>query len=526
MNDQKHIDLPAIIAGFYPRVSKANGRDAEELERHTISEQREYALGHLPRRAEMLEREEWKDVNVSGKNFDRPGLSRIFDAIEAGEINAVAVGYLSRFGRNARELLENVQKLRELGATLFIGKERLTILPDEDDPYTNLIVTILAAVAELERARLSEQLGRANRTAINNGVSIQIPYGYRRSNGAGSPLEIDDSTEAMPDGWTPAAVVRVIFTMRANGAGDSAIANHLNGLGILTPTALEYARGARRKPGAKVWRHNAVANVAECHTYRGVIPRGVEFRGQGRRRRAISWEFLPGEHPPLIDPDLWEQAQQRRTPKRPDHIGGSVLTGLVRCGNCSQRMRPNKNGQGYLTYACRGRKSGCSEPTSVTRAGVDAYVVERLLEGQTDAIIRERQNRAELEAAELAEREAERELADFDKYAKASEYGEGFMDARRRRLVARDRAAERAAKLRAKLSAAGTRKLSSFDELPLDERQAALGELLDAVVIFRTAPGGSARDYDARVELCPAGAAPFELSASGRIVGPRPWPRH
>jgi DNA invertase Pin-like site-specific DNA recombinase len=247
MNDPKIIEDVAL----YGRISRANGRDAEQLERHSKSEQREHATSILPRDTEhktyrLVERDEWWDVNVSGKNFDRPGLNAVFEAVERGEVTSIAVGYLSRFGRNARELLDNLHRLHALGGTLYIGKQRLTAGPADRDPMGRLIITILAAFDELELARLTEQLDRSNRTARANGVAIQVPYGYKRENGPGSRLVFDEDGEHLPSDWTPACVVRHICTTRWS-----------------TPTCSS-ARSVRRSASSARARSAAPCSSASC----------------------------------------------------------------------------------------------------------------------------------------------------------------------------------------------------------------------------------------------------------------------
>jgi DNA invertase Pin-like site-specific DNA recombinase len=511
---------------LYGRISRANGRDAEELERHTKSEQREHAVGLLPRSCALVEREQWWDVNVSGSNFDRPGLARVFEAVAAGEVRGIAVGYLSRFGRNARELLDNLHRLHELGGTLYVGKERIIARPDRNDPMGRLLITILAAMAELELTRLSEQLGRANRTAKANGVSIQVPYGYRRINGPGSILEPDLDGEHLPSGWTPASVVRYIFALRADGTGDTAIADALNAEGIPTPTHLEHLRGTRRQSGAVLWKHNTVKNIATTHTYRGVIPEGIQFEGEGRRRRAVAWRYLPGAHEALVDAALFEAAQRKEERAvRTGRIGGSLLQGLVRCAHCSQTMKPTTGGGGHgasvLVYKCRGKRAGCTRPASSVREPLEELVVERLLGGALELDIEERDNLDKLIADARVELDfAVQELAAFDLHASAAELGDQFMPQRNRRAADVAEAERRLAGMLASTREAERRRLEQWSELSLADRREVLGQLLDAVVVEQ----GSRDALIARVHLIGAGRAPFELSGTGRTVAPRPWP--
>jgi DNA invertase Pin-like site-specific DNA recombinase len=508
----------ATRAGFYPRVSRRNARNDEALERHTLAEQRSLAEGFLPRGVELVDDERYRDVNVSGRNSERPGLQAIFDDVRAGVIDAVVVGYLSRFGRNAREALDNLKQLHELGATLYIAKESL-IAPPGTRGVGKMLYTILAAVAEMEGDRLADGLALANATARADGVSIQVPYGYKRSNGPGSVLELDERDDF---GSSPASVVRRVFELARDGEGASAIARRLSDEGVPTPTQLRYLRGERDKTGAQRWQHNAIGGILETRTYRGVLPVGVAFEGEGKRRRAIAWEERPAQHPPLISDELWHAAQLSSRPAvRNGSTGGSLLQGLVRCAGCSQTMRPSKAGgdsRDTLTYKCRGRAGGCDQPATITRRLVDAYVVEQLLEGATEAHELDESKRAELTSlVELVER-AERELEAYVSTASALDEGD-FVKGYSMRKSERDVLRERERVLREQTPDRRER-IAQLHELPLDARREVLRESLDAVVVKR----GRGLAVSERVVLIDRGLAPFELSGTGRNVAPRRWP--
>lgn len=53
-------------------------------------------------------------AGISGAEDDRPALQALLAAVKAGEIHAVVVKDLSRFDRSARNLLNNIQTLKDL----------------------------------------------------------------------------------------------------------------------------------------------------------------------------------------------------------------------------------------------------------------------------------------------------------------------------------------------------------------------------------------------------------------------------
>jgi site-specific DNA recombinase len=508
----------ATRAAFYPRVSRRNTRSDEALERHTLSEQRSLAENFLPRSVELVDDERYRDLNVSGRNSERPGLQAVFDDVREGVVDAVVVGYLSRFGRNAKEALQNLETLHELGATLYIAKEGL-IAPPGTRGVSKMLLTILAAVAEMEGDRLADGLALANATARADGVSIQVPYGYTRSNGPGSVLELDDDDAHGP---APADVVRRIFELARDGVGASAIARVLNDERVPTPTQLRHLRGERDKTGAQHWQHNAVRGIVETRTYKGVLPVGVAFEQRGKRRVAIAWEERPAQHVALIDVELWNAAQLSSRPAvRNGTMSGSLLQGLVRCASCSLTMRPSASGgdaKGTLTYKCRGRAGGCDAPATIKRELADDYVLEQLLEGATELEALDDSKRAELEhVVELVKR-AELEVESYVNTASAldeSDFVRGYAMRKSERDVLRER--ERVLR---EQTPERVRKIAQLRELPIDAQREVLRESLDAVVIKR----GRGVPVSERVVLIDRGLAPFELSGTGRNVAPRPWP--
>ena len=80
-----------------------------------------------------------------GKNTSRPELQRMLAYVRKGD--TVIVESISRFARNAKDLLELVEQLTAKGVDFVSKKETI----DTTTPAGKFMLTIFAAVAELER---------------------------------------------------------------------------------------------------------------------------------------------------------------------------------------------------------------------------------------------------------------------------------------------------------------------------------------------------------------------------------------
>lgn len=93
---------------------------------------------------------------LSGKNTDRPQLQLMLDIIRAGD--CIEVHEMSRLARNTRDLLELVDTITKKGATLHFKKENLTFSSNTNDPVQKLMLTIIGAVAEMERELIASRV--------------------------------------------------------------------------------------------------------------------------------------------------------------------------------------------------------------------------------------------------------------------------------------------------------------------------------------------------------------------------------
>ncbi|SDA33076.1 Resolvase, N terminal domain [Ruminococcus sp. YE71] len=120
-----------------------------------------------------------ENISVSTQNAslfatDRPQLKAMLDYVREGD--TLYVESISRLGRSTKDLLNIIGTLTEKGVTLISHKENI----DTDTPTGKFMLTVFAALSQLER----EQLKQRQREGIEI-AKAQGKYTGRK------PIEID-----------------------------------------------------------------------------------------------------------------------------------------------------------------------------------------------------------------------------------------------------------------------------------------------------------------------------------------------
>ena len=91
---------------------------------------------------------------ASGKDAQRPQLDALLAFVREGDI--VVVHSMDRLARNLDDLRRLVQKLTQRRVRIEFVKEHLTFT-GEDSPMANLMLSVMGAFAEFERALIRER---------------------------------------------------------------------------------------------------------------------------------------------------------------------------------------------------------------------------------------------------------------------------------------------------------------------------------------------------------------------------------
>ena len=98
----------------------------------------------------------YEDAGKSGKSIDgRLEFQKMMDDIKTGkdEVSYVLVFKLSRFGRNAADVLSSLQFMQDFGVNLISVEDSI----DSSKDAGKLMISVLSAVAEIERENILVQ---------------------------------------------------------------------------------------------------------------------------------------------------------------------------------------------------------------------------------------------------------------------------------------------------------------------------------------------------------------------------------
>jgi len=278
---------------------------------------------------------------VSGKSvMGRPETAQMLDDVRAGRIKGLIFSKLARLARNTRELLEFADIFRAHGADLISLGESI----DTSSPAGRFFYTLLAALAEWERAEISSRIAASVpiRAKLGKRVAGQAIYGYRW----------DEHARLVPDP-REAPVLKLMFELFREHRRIGKVIRLLTEAGY---------RNRRGQPFGEstVWRllKNPVAKGMRLANY-------SKSDGVKRLLKPESeWVWIPVE--PVISEELWEECNAFLTDraaklKRQGRPAVHLFSGVVVC-SCGRTMYVPSNSPKYV---CKS-KAGCHNKIPVT----------------------------------------------------------------------------------------------------------------------------------------------------------------
>lgn len=366
---------------IYTRVSTAM-----QVDGYSLDAQRE-KLRKYADYEDMVIAGEYSDEGFSGKNIQgRHEFQQMLRDVQDCKdgVSYVLVFKLSRFGRNAADVLNSLQLMQDFGVNLICVEDGI----DSSKDSGKLMISVLSAVAEIERENIRAQTmaGREQKAREGKWNGGFAPYGYRLENGELSIA--DDEVE----------VIRVIFDRFIHtNDGVAGIARYLNTHG--------YVKKLRQNGTIPKFSAVFVRGILDNPIYCGKIAFGrrkVEKKlGTRNEMHVVKQSEFPvyvGQHEAIVSEDDWNLAQtkrQRTTGRReyvrdPDHA--HILSGILKCPCCGRNLYGNvskahsKDNKTRYYYFCKSIKGQTGHECSF-RLNIEQNEINQMVASIVSAMV-------------------------------------------------------------------------------------------------------------------------------------------
>ncbi|MCM3628816.1 recombinase family protein [Paenibacillus glycanilyticus] len=328
----------------------------------------------------------------------RRAFQKMMKDAKAGYFDTILTKSISRFGRNLKEILVNIEKLKLLGVGVWFEDIKVNTMNEAD----NVKLQIFGSLAEEESRAKSDSVQWAKKEAARRGIwSGHRPFGYDYSTEKKGHLVINEEQ---------ARTIRDIFRLFVDeGFGLNKIAGYLT-----------LNNHATQKGG--LWEKKLLSNILSNEIYRGSVrlhrTRKKDIKtGQIERIPEKEQIIYHDEQLRVIDDETFEQAQHIKrerggifdtfvydTVETTDELGNvsrkkvrttanrngtryssaHLFSNLIRCVNCGGMFRYKKanrkiNGETVVAhhyYMCRNAEEYGSRKCEYRNTQVQSELLE------------------------------------------------------------------------------------------------------------------------------------------------------
>lgn len=354
-------------AAIYVRLSKEDGDVAvsSKTESNSISNQKELIRNFLKDKKDIVVVSERVDDGYSGSSFERPAFKLMLEDIRKGVVDCVIVKDLSRFGREYIDSGRYIERLFPALGVRFIAINDGYDSLDGKDQSDEIIIPFKNLINDAYCRDISVKIRSHLEVKRKNGEFIGsfAPYGYQKDENSRNRLVVDP---------VAAGIVRDIFRMKLHGMSQDAIADRLNGMGVLLPMEYKNASGSSyqtsfRTGGRAQWSAVTVRRILENECYIGNLVQGRQTTPNHKVKKPVvkpeaEWVRIEKNHEPVVsdrDFAIVQRLLKMDTRMSPEQAEVYPLAGMVVCADCGAAMvRKNvcAGGKRYRYYVCSRNK--------------------------------------------------------------------------------------------------------------------------------------------------------------------------
>ncbi|WP_430397411.1 recombinase family protein [Ferrovibrio sp.] len=296
--------MPNLRCAIYTRKSSEEGL---EQDFNSLDAQREACGAYIQSQRHegwVAIKGSYDDGGFSGGNMNRPGLVQLLADIDKGLVDVVVVYKVDRLTRSLADFAKIVEAFDKKGISFVSVTQQFNTTTSMGRLTLNVLLSFAQFEREVTGERIRDKVAASKRKGMFMGGNI--PVGYDLDN---RKLVINEAD---------ASFVRSLFE-RYLALGDATkLKRELDQQKVCTKTRTSRNGNAR---GGESYTRGMLYYILKNRIYLGEIV----HKGQ----------IYPGEHPPIIDPGIFDKVQKLITSNRHDHVTRSrskersLLAGFV-----------------------------------------------------------------------------------------------------------------------------------------------------------------------------------------------------
>ena len=328
------------------------------------------------------------DDNVSGMHFEREGIAKIYEVVDAGLIDAIVVKDLSRLGRHRTQTALFIDYLRQNHVRVLSATEGIDTFNENDD----LIIGFKGLVNDFYARDGSRRVRTGYRQKQKNGIVITPPFGYFKDKNTNQVVIVPEAAET----------IRLIYSSYISGMGFKAIARMLNEQKRKTPAQMQMELIGKRMPRDQerilkkyLWDATMVSRILQEEAYTGTLICHKSERNKINKtfRYTTPEEQFRHENylPAIIAKNLWDEVQYLLEERKKQNVRADPdqrihrYSGLLLCGDCGRSFigkRIKLKSGDRVEYICstyhRYGKEHCPDH-AIREEFLDAVITQELL---------------------------------------------------------------------------------------------------------------------------------------------------
>jgi site-specific DNA recombinase len=335
--------MKKIRCAIYTRKSSEEGLDQDF---NSLDAQREACAAYITSQKHegwVLLPNHYDDGGISGGTMERPALQRMLNDIDEGLVDQIIVYKIDRLTRSLSDFAKLVDQLDAADASFVSVTQSFNTSTSMGRLTLNVLLSFAQFEREVTAERIRDKISASKKKSLWMGGSV--PIGYEAD---GRSLKINENE---------ANTVRTIYDMYQKHRNIRLVKNELDVLGL---------RSKKRMVDKKLTVNMNASHPTKTASKTSMLTGDVPFsKGHiqfiltnpiyaGRiRHKDITYD---GQHPPIIDPALWDEVQtqlqlssNKTRVKKTGLVDQSKLLGRVYDEN-GARLTPSHSKKGNRRY--------------------------------------------------------------------------------------------------------------------------------------------------------------------------------